>query len=551
MSAHKEDERQAGSVNGRRRFLQTAALGAGAAMLPRFLSAGPVARPQAPPSFELDEITLGTLRDGLNSGRYTARSLTQKYLERMEAIDQYGPALKSVLELNPDALPVADRLDAERRAKRLRGPLHGIPVLIKDNIATADRMQTTAGSLALVGSRPPRDAFVAVRLREAGAIILGKTNLSEWANFRSNHSSSGWSGRGGQTRMPYALDRNPSGSSSGSAVAVAANLCAVAVGTETDGSVVDPASKNGIVGIKPTVGLVSRAGIVPISHTQDTAGPMARTVADAAALLNVLAAVDPADPATAAARGKIEKDYTRFLDANGLRGARLGVVRKYAGYNQEVDRLLDDALAAMKNAGAVIVDPVAIPTIGKFDDAELQVLLFEFKADLEKYLAGLSAAAVHSLQDVITFNNDHAAAELPYFGQDLFLQAQAKGPLNSPDYKKALDTCRRMARAEGIDGVMEKLHLDALVAPTANPACPTDLINGDHFTGSDSTLPAVAGYPHIAVPMGLVFGLPVDVSFFGRAWSEGKLIKLAYAYEQMTSARRPPRFLPTVDLALR
>ncbi len=505
--------------------------------------------PPGVPSFELDEVTLEALRRGLESGQYTARALAEKYLARIEAIDGKGPTLKAVIEINPDALALAAKSDEERRSGKVHGPLHGIPVLIKDNIATADRMQTTAGSLALAGSIAPKDSFVASRLRQAGAVILGKTNLSEWANFRSTHSTSGWSGRGGLTRNPYALDRNPSGSSSGSAVAVAANLCPVAVGTETDGSIVSPACSCGIVGMKPTVGLVGRTGIVPISHTQDTAGPMARTVADAAVLLGALAAVDPADPATVAAQGKTPSDYTRFLDPNGLRGARVGVVRKYSGFSIPVDRLLDEALAAMKHAGAEIVDPAEVPTIGKFDDAELEVLLFEFKADLDSYLASLGPQApVHSLKDIIEYNDKHAKEELPYFGQEFFIQAQAKGPLTSPDYLKNLDTCRKLSRQEGMDAVMDKLRLDALVAPTGGPAWVTDLVNGDHFTGSSTTLAAVAGYPNINVPMGYVFGLPVGISFFGRPWSESVLLKLAYAYEQSTKLRRPPAMLRTAVL---
>ena len=507
------------------------------------------ARNSAVPSFELDEVTLEALRRGLDSGKFTARMLAEKYLARIDTIDRQGPTLKAVIEINPDAIGIADRLDQERRSKGARGPLHGIAVLIKDNIGSADWMQTTAGSLALAGSIAPKDSFVVSRLRDAGAVILGKTNLSEWANFRSTHSTSGWSGRGGLTRNPYALDRNPSGSSSGSAVAVAANLCAVAVGTETDGSIVSPACSNGIVGLKPTVGLVGRTGIVPISHTQDTAGPMARTVADAAVLLGVLASVDPNDPATAAAQGRIPADYTRFLDPNGLRGARIGVVRKYAGYSIAVDRLLEEALAAMKHAGAEVIDPTDVPTIGKFDDAEMEVLLFEFKADLNSYLAALGPnAPVHSLQEVIAFNEKHREQELPYFGQELMIQAEAKGPLTSPDYQKNLETCRKLSRQEGIDAVMDKLRLDALVAPTGSPAWVTDLVNGDHFTGSSTTLAAVAGYPNINVPMGSTFGLPVGISFFGRPWSEPTLLKLAYAYEQATRLRQPPQMLPTVVL---
>lgn len=474
------------------------------------------------------------------------------YSERIVALDRSGPKLNAILELNPDAVTVAEQMDAERKAKGPRGPLHGIPVLIKDNIATADKMQTTAGSLVLVGFVPPSDSSVAAKLRQAGAVILGKTNLSEWANFRSSHSTSGWSGRGGLTMNPYALDRNPSGSSSGSGTAIAANLCAIAVGSETDGSIVSPANNCGIVGIKPTVGLVSRFGVVPISRTQDTAGPMTRTVADAAALLSVLAGIDPRDSATAAAQGHIEADYTTFLDPSGLRGARIGVVRKYAGFSIEVDRLFDEAIAAMKHAGAEVIDPVEVPTIGKFDDAELQVMLYEFKAGLNDYFAWLGPkTAALTLKDVITFNDSHCEQEMPYFGQDLMLQAETKGPLTSPEYVKAFEQCRQQSRAEGIDAAMDKFKLGALIAPTGSPAWTTDLVNGDHSPGGSSSLAAVAGYPNINVPMGFVFGLPVGVSFFGRAWSEPKLIAIAYAYEQLTKARKSPAFLPTADLTVK
>ncbi len=528
----------------RREFLKAGlAAATGAAALPKVLRSQTSGSQQSIGGFELDEVTLDILRRGMESGKYTAGNLAERYLARIAAVDKAGPGLNSVIEINPDALAISDRLDQERRAKGPRGPLHGIPVLIKDNLATADRMQTTAGSLALVGSKPPKDAWVAERLRAAGAVILGKTNLSEWANFRGEHSTSGWSGRGGQTHNPYALDRNPSGSSSGSGVAVSANLCAVAIGTETDGSIVSPSSINGIVGIKPTVGLVGRSGIVPISHSQDTAGPMARTVADAAALLGAIAGMDPSDDATREGAAHLEKDYTGFLDAKGLQGARLGVVRKLAGFNVHVDRLFGEALAAMKGAGAELIDPVEIAAIGKVDEPELQVLLFEFKADLNRYLAWLGAGApVRTLKDVIAFNEKDRARELQYFGQELMEKAEAKGPLTSVEYQKHLADCRRMARAEGIDAVMAKHRLDALVAPTDGLTWPTDHVNGDHYTGSSSTLAAVAGYPHITVPMGFAFGLPVGVSFFGRAWSEPMLIKLAYAFEQATKQRKVPPF---------
>ena len=506
---------------------------------------GPAVEP-----FELDEITLGALEEGLKSGKFTAHSLTEKYLERIEEIDKRGPGVNAVLEVNPDALAIADALDRERQTRGPRGPLHGIPVLIKDNLATRDRMQTTAGSLALAGATPPQDSFVARKLRAAGAVILGKTNLSEWANIRSSHSSSGWSGRGGQTRNPYALDRNPCGSSSGSGAAVAANLCAVAIGTETDGSIVCPANTNGIVGIKPTVGLVSRAGIIPIAHSQDTAGPMARSVTDAALLLGAIAGVDRDDPATAASRAPEGCDYTKFLDAKGLAGARIGVVRKLFGFHDAVDKLMNGAIEEMKRQGGVIVDPADIETLDQMGDAELQVLLYELKADLNAYLVQLTPdAPVHSLQEIIEFNERHREKEMPYFGQDLFIKAQAKGSLFRKEYLDAREKCKTLMRAEGIDAVMDKFKLDALVAPTGGPACLIDLVDGDHDLGGSSTPAAVAGYPNINVPVGFVFGLPVGISFFGRAWSEPTLIKLAYSFEQATKHRRPPRFLPTVGLS--
>ena len=501
--------------------------------------------------FELDETTISSLQDAMKSGRLTSHSITEKYLARIEELDHRGPTLHSVIEVNPDALSIASELDRERKARGPRGPLHGIPVLVKDNIGTADRMTTTAGSYALEGSIPPRDSFVAAQLRKAGAIILGKANLSEWANFRSSHSTSGWSGRGGQARNPYALDRNPCGSSSGSGVAVSANLCPVALGTETDGSIVCPSSTNGIVGIKPTVGLVSRNGVVPISHTQDTAGPMARTVADAAAVLGAMTGVDPRDRATLAGRGKSLTDYTKFLDARGLKGARIGVVRQLFGYNEFVDRLADAAIAAMKDQGAVIVDPADIETFKHLGDGEFTVLLYEFKADLNAYLVSLGPKApVHTMKEIIEFNQKHVREEMPYFGQDIFIKSEAKGPLSSPEYQKELEKCRTLSRAKGIDATIEKYKLDALMAPTGAPAWPTDLVNGDHDTGGSSSPAAIAGYPHVTVPAGYVFGLPVGISFFGRAWSEPTLIKLAYSYEQATKVRKPPKFLPTADLSV-
>jgi amidase len=503
--------------------------------------------------FDLEEATIASLQQRMQSGQDTARSIAEKYLARIEAVDRSGPRLTSVIEINPDALALADALDAERKTKGPRGPLHGIPVLIKDNIATADHMQTTAGSLALEGSIAPADAFLVAKLRDAGAVILGKTNLSEWANFRSTHSSSGWSGRGGLTRNPYALDRNPSGSSSGSGVAVAANLAAVAIGTETDGSVVSPSNNNALVGIKPTIGLISRFGIVPISHSQDTAGPMARTVADAAVLLTVMSGSDPADPATHDSDAKRQRDYSTFLDAGGLSGARLGVVRqRLMGYSPATDRVMEAAIADLKRLGAIIVDPADVATIGQFDDSELEVLLYEFKADLNKYLAWLGPnARVHSLKDVIEFNEAHRDTEMPYFGQELMLRAQDKGPLTDKAYLAALEKNHRLSQREGIDAVMDRMHLDALIAPTSGPPWLTDLVNGDYSTNGSSTIAAVAGYPHITVPAGQAFGLPIGLSFIGRAWSEPVLLKLAYAYEQGTKRRAPPTFVATAPLDLR
>jgi amidase len=486
----------------------------------------------------------------MRAGKYTARTLCEQYLARIDALDRRGPAIRAVLETNPDALAIATALDAERRAKGPRGPLHGIPVLIKDNIATADRLATAAGSLALLGAKAPRDAFVAERLRAAGAVILGKTNMSEWANFRSSHSSSGWSGRGGQGLNPYALDRSPCGSSSGSGSAVAASFCAVAVGTETDGSIVCPSGAHSLVGIKPTVGVVSRSGIIPIAHSQDTAGPMARSVADAAILLAALAGVDARDPATRASETKLVADYTPFLDPEGLRGARVGVARaKFFGYHPPTDLLAEAAVETMRRLGAVIVDPADIPHAGEYDDIELEVLLYEFKADVNRYLAELGPnAPVRTLEDLIAFNEQRRADELRFFDQDLLLKAQAKGPLTDDAYLKALATAQRLSRDEGLDAVFAKLNLDAIVAPTGNPPWTIDLVNGDHFLGSSSTPPAVAGYPSITVPVGYVFGLPVGLSFIGKPYSEALLIKLAYALEQAIKARRPPRFLPTADL---
>jgi amidase len=543
------------SGSSRREFLQTTlAAGAAFSLPPALSTAREVTRPReagAPgiKPFELEEITITELQEGMKSGRFTAGSLVDKYTQRIEDIDKRGPAVNAIIEMNPDALSIARELDRERKAKGPRGPLHGIPVLIKDNIDTADRMMTTAGSLALVGSKPAKDSFVAQRLRAAGAVILGKTNLSEWANIRSSHSTSGWSGRGGLTRNPYALDRNPCGSSSGTGAGISANLAAAGIGTETDGSIVCPSSSNGLAGIKPTVGLVSRSGIIPISHSQDGAGPMCRSVRDAAIVLGALTGVDPEDAATAASAGKSQANYEQYCDANGLQGARIGVVRKYFGFNDAVDRLMEQAIAVMRKQGAIVIDPVEITTLGKFDDSELTIFLYELKADLNGYLARLGAsAAVKTLEDIIAFNEHNRAKEMPYFGQDLFIKSQAKGPLTEKEYTDALAKNHQLARTEGIDAVMDKHKLDALIGPTGGPAWITDLIAGDHFGGGSSNTAAVAGYPNINVIAGNIFGLPVGISFFGRAWSEPTLIKLAYSFEQATKARQAPKFLPSIEL---
>ncbi len=541
----------------RREFLRASLIGGvGAAVVTAINPMGTDALERSAPSrpdeisaFEFDEISIGDLQDAMKSGKHTARSIAEKYLARIDQIDKQGPAINSIIELNPDALAIADALDKERKDKGVRGPLHGVPVLIKDNIDTADKMMTTAGSLALLGSRPSKDSTVAQKLREAGAVILGKTNLSEWANIRSDHSTSGWSGRGGQTKNPYALDRNPCGSSAGSGAAVSANLCAAAIGTETNGSIVCPSSSNGLVGIKPTVGLVSRTGIIPISHTQDGAGPMCRTVRDAAIVLGALTGIDSQDAATADSREHSYTDYTQFLKADGLRGARIGVVRKTFGFSEKVDKVMEDALDTMKKQGAILIDPAPIETAGKFGDSEFLVLLYELKADLNAYLARLGPnAPVKTLQDIIDFNEKNREKEMSYFGQDTFLKAQEKGPLTTQEYLDALAKNHQLARKEGIDATMDKNNLDALIGPTGGPAWLTDHINGDSFGGGSSGTAAVAGYPNITVPAGFISGLPVGISFFGRAWSEPVLIRVAYAFEQATKVRKAPRFLPTVNV---
>jgi amidase len=518
---------------------------------PRVETTQPAAGNQ-PAAFDLEELTIADLQGRLTSGQDTSRSLVDKYTARIERFDRSGPTLRSVIELNPDAAADAERMDAERKSGKVRGPLHGIPILVKDNIATADRMQTTAGSLALAGAPAPRDAFIVSRLRDAGVVLLGKTNLSEWANFRDRHSTSGWSGRGGQTKNPYALDRSPSGSSSGSGTAVAANLVAAAIGTETDGSIVSPSGVAALVGIKPTHGLLSRTGIIPISPSQDTPGPMARTVADAALLLGAMVGADADDKSTAQSATRGLRDYSASLDPAGLKGARIGVVRtKLFGYSPPADRLAEAAIADLKKQGAIIVDPANIPTLGKFEEDELAVLLSEFGPALKAYFSWVgSPARVKSLEDVIAFNDSHATEELPYFGQDLMTTSAKSAPPSSPEHQRRLVRYRRAAGADGLDAVMTRLNLDALIAPTGGPAWHIDLVNGDRFPGDEgapSSVTSVAGYPQITVPMGFVRGLPVGLSFFGRAWSEPLLIKLAYAYEQATKHRKPPSFAPTVD----
>src|SRR4051812_29519982 len=512
--------RPSNSNPSRRKFLQSAVTaGATAAAYPalgaaREMSASAKSIAADVKPFELDEITIPELQDGMKSGKFTARSLVEKYSARIFEVDKpetdkRGPALNAIIELNPDASSIADALDQERKAKGPRGPLHGIPVLIKDNIDTADRMMTTAGSLALVGSKPPKDSYVAQKLRAAGAVILGKTNLSEWANIRSSHSTSGWSGRGGLTRNPYALDRNPCGSSSGTGAGISANLAAGGIGTETDGSIVCPSSSNGLAGIKPTVGLVSRTGIIPISHSQDGAGPMCRTPRDAAIMLGALTGVDAEDSATAASAGKSQTDYAQFCDPNGLKGARIGVARKYFGFNDQVDALMQESLDVMKRQGATLIDPADVETLGKFDDTELLIFMYELKADLNAYLARLGPGApVKTLKDIIEFNDRNRQKEMPYFGQDLFVKAEAKGPLTESAYIDALAKNHQLSRTEGIDAIMDKHHLDALVAPTGGPAWVTDLVNGDHSAGGSSNAAAVAGYPNINVTAGSIFGLP-------------------------------------------
>ena len=528
----------------RRKFIQLGSMAASSAFIEENVMASIAKKSDA---FNVVEATVNELQQAMTAGTLSAKKLTELYLARIKAIDKSGPNLNAVIELNPDALSIAEALDVERAKKGARGPLHGIPVLLKDNIATADKMSTSAGSIALANVKPPRDAFIVTKLRAAGAVIIGKTNLSEWANIRSTRSSSGWSSRGGLTKNPYALDRNTSGSSSGSGAAIAASLAAIAVGTETDGSITSPASVNGLVGIKPTVGLLSRDGIVPISHSQDTAGPMARTVADAAALLTALAGVDARDSATTASKGRA-LDYTKFLDAKGLSGARIGVTRNFFGSNDRVQAVIETELVILKSKGAILVD-VELPNADKYGDSELEVLLFELKADLNIYLAEFaSASPLKTLADVIAFNEKNKLKVMPYFSQELFVRAEGKGGLDSKAYLDALANNLRYSREEGIDKVLLANKLDALIAPTGGPAWLTDFVAGDNSGSSFTSPAAVAGYPHITVPAGFVSGLPIGLSFVGGAYSEATLIKLAYAYEQASKHRRAPTYVATAKI---
>ena len=499
----------------------------------------------------LPEWTIADLQEKMESGELTARQISELYLQRIAAVDKSGPYINSIIELNPDALEIAEGLDAERKAGKVRGALHGIPILLKDNIDTHDKMQTTAGSLALEGNIAAKDAFIVKQLRKAGAVILGKTNLSEWANFRGKRSVSGWSSRGGLTRNPYALDRSACGSSSGSGAAVAANLCVAAIGTETDGSIICPSQTNGIVGIKPTLGFASRSGIIPIAHSQDTPGPMARTVADAAILLGALSGVDERDSATKSSRKRALSNYARFLDLDGLQGARIGVARNMAGANSRIIKIFEHCIEVMKKLGAVIIDPVVVPNFDKFGTTEREVLHYEFKTDLNKYLKSLDGSVrVRSMKDVVQFNEENEDRVMPYFGQDHMTTALEKGSLSDKKYKDALAKNLRLTRKEGIDAAMRKHKLDAIIVPSGGPAWVIDLANGDSVNWDmESTSPAaVAGYPHITVPAGYVFGLPVGISFFSTAWQEANLIKFAYAFEQATQYRRQPRYLPTANL---
>jgi len=532
----------------RRNFLHAAGtVAAGVALPPAAPDASsPPADANQPRAFAFEEATVAELVTRMQAGTLTSRALTAAYLARIAAVDAAGPTLKAVIEVNPEALRIAAERDAERRAGRIRGPLHGIPVLVKDNLDTADTMQTTAGSLALVGKPAPRDSTVVAKLREAGAVLLGKTNLSEWANFRSTRSVSGWSGRGGQTRHPYILDRNPCGSSSGTGTAISANLAAVGIGTETDGSIICPSSICGLVGLKPTVGLVSRAGIVPISATQDTAGPMTRTVTDAAVVLQVIRGSDARDAATVGAASQTD-DYLAALRADALSGARIGVSRNMAGFHPAVDAAFNQALDVLRGAGATVIDPCNVPTVGKYDADEFTVLLYEFKDGLNAYLASRGdTVAYRTLDDLIAYNTAHAAAEMPWFAQELFEQANAKGALTDTEYTQALARCRTLSRDEGLDALFREHRLDAVVAPSNGPSWVTDWINGDKYSGGNSSVAAVAGYPSLTVPMAYVSGLPLGLSFIGTAYTEARLLGLGYAFEQKTRVRKAPTFRRTL-----
>lgn len=535
----------------RRDFLTAAgAVAAGAALTPRDAVALGVADgyvgEHQPRAFPYEEATIASLTARMGAGTLTSSALTSAYLARIAAIDAAGPRLRSVIEVNPDAMRIAAERDAERKQGRVRGPLHGIPVLVKDNLDTADRMQTTAGSLALVGSPARQDSTVVAKLREAGAVLLGKTNLSEWANFRSTRSSSGWSGRGGQTRHPYVTDRNPCGSSSGTGTAISANLAVVGIGTETDGSIICPSSICGLVGLKPTVGLVSRAGIIPISATQDTAGPMTRTVADAAIVLQVIRGSDPRDAATKDAANQVE-DYLKALRPDALEGARIGAARNMTGFHPAVDTAFDRALDVLRAAGATVIDPCNVPTVGKYDADELTVLLYEFKDGLNAYLTSRGDTVKYrSLEELIAYNKTNAATEMPWFAQELFEQAQAKGTLSDAAYTEALARCRRLSRDEGLDALFREHRLDAVVAPSNGPSWPIDWVNGDKYSGGNSSVAAVAGYPSLTVPMAFLSELPLGLSFIGTAYTEARLLSLGHAFEQKTKARRAPRFLRTI-----
>ncbi len=540
----------------RRKFLQNTALSS--AILPVLSlnscqSPSPTAEPTddqnsaEQPAFALEEMGVAELQKGMEEGTYTAEAITQMYLDRIKAIDEKGPAINAVIELNPDATEIARQLDEERKNGQLRGPLHGIPIMLKDNIDTGDRMQTTAGALAMEGHIAQADAAIVKQLRDSGAIILGKTNLSEWANFRSNRSSSGWSSRGGQTKNPYVITRNPCGSSSGSGVAVSANLCTLAIGTETNGSIVCPSSTNGIVGIKPTLGLLSRTGIVPIAHTQDTAGPMARTVSDAVIMLGTMTGVDEKDEATQTDGRQALDDYTPYLKTDGLQGKRIGIWRGAMGFHEAVDALMEASFEVMRQQGAVLMDVEKVAADESLGNAGFQVLLYEFKADLNKYLQEHPNAPIKSLEEVIAFNQAHEEQAMPYFKQEILEMAQEKGDLDTPEYQEALAKVKRVNGKAGIDQRMEEHQLDAIVAPTGGPAWPTDLVTGDHFLGGSSSPAAQAGYPNITVPAGFVHGLPIGISIFGKAWTEPSLISIAYAYEQATKHRKAPKFLPQIE----